>query len=910
MLGHLLVLVLLAAPQGVPDRSLHIASERMAATIHPAGVVTGLPRGARTVDGPQVVFGEEIVEWYGVRCERGGESVAVVGGALPDWDDRQLVHVVAHGAHGNRARTVARAGDLQIEHEFFFDELGPYLIVRMRLRNEGEAVLRQVHYTREWFVAGEPGWTFPDDLPAVGPGHAGVHRRVWMFDDLQPGAEAAALFSYAPAPRAPAAGSNVPLALWTAGSFPTGLVFGNTRGVSWGDFDGDGWVDVLAAQSGLLWRNLQGTDWALAVDLDANPPGLLMRGKRYGAAFADYDNNGKVDIAFEPRVCCTPSGPSCFQVLRDSLETFGFVQVATPEGQIIGSPCEIDSESICWGDVDFDGDLDLLLPAYPPWAGGGNPRGNFFWTNRGPTGPRGAYRFDLTTNASGLHNPENSPRPEGAQFCDIDGDGDLDLFCNGRIYQNDSTAGVPRFHAMMARASGITLNRSLDEGAIFCDYDMDGDYDLAMTYPGHGVVIWGNRGDGTFVRDDPVIDCPFVGMNLGISAEDWDNDGDLDLTTRHVFRRNQLVETGRRWFTVANQSFPLAHISSLTPAWADWDRDGDLDCAMANWGLQGHFYENDTYGPATPMEARRFVRVRPLADSAAVPAGLETEFGASVEIVLRGEGPPLRRIKLTSSSSGYLNQNEYALHFGLPADPTPADPSTDLHFDVVVEFPSDPRVGRCVVDGHVNPVLAGLDLAQLVSREIAVFRSGRVRIDGVDYPPAPFVTPTLTTSAGGLATARPRESLAPPVAVPGDDWYVGLAFDTVPAAGDVHVRELVIDGQLALPVAVPWGTGNIALWDVTVPGRPRLEQTLAAAPSPRNDRHSLRVDWQLAPGRSYRLVARVVALRETPFVGPRIDGPMTTWGGLSFGDREPGTGALVAAAATDRDRLYLAVRAR
>ena len=210
----------------------------------------------------------------------------------------------------------------------------------------------------------------------------------------------------------------------------------------------------------------------------------------------------------------------------------------------------------------------------------------------------------------------------------MDFDGDVNLFSNGILYQNIGSSGSGRFLPLPEPASGIGLREVLDEGAMFFDYDLDGDQDLVVVYTGPGVRIWENRGDGTFFDSQAEINAPQDGMNLGMSAEDWDNDGDIDFTTRHVFRRNMWAEGQGRKFRVATHSLPAGHISSATPAWADWDADGDLDCALGNWGTDGWLYENSTYTSDTPPEARRHVRVRVVRDSPLAARGLESEYGA------------------------------------------------------------------------------------------------------------------------------------------------------------------------------------------------------------------------------------------------------------------------------------------
>src|SRR5262249_1847373 len=192
----------------------------------------------------------------------------------------------------------------------------------------------------------------------------------------------------------------------------------------------------------------------------------------------------------------------------------------------------------------------------------------------------------------------------------------------------------------------------------------------------------------------------------------------------------------------------------------------------------------------------------PVRDSAVVPLGLETEYGASVEVRLAETGR--RRVKFTASGSGYLNQNEYALHFALPPDPLPEDPSLDLAFDVVVDFPGGAGVGPVRVDRHVNPALGAIPFTSLTDREIRVFRSGRVRINGVDIVVAPSEARPLTASAGGLQLAALGAPLSAPQTAPENEW-VGIAFDTPPGTSLVRVVQIDVDGALDAPIASAQG---------------------------------------------------------------------------------------------------------
>lgn len=716
-----------------------------------------------------------------------------------------------------------------------------------------------------------------------------------------PGLPTSVLEPRLPSAQWPPLGSDpeVPLALWTNATYPGGLAFGWANGISFGDYDGDGFIDIFANQSGSLWRNLNGVDWTFAADLNALIP---FGEQKYGSSFGDYNNDGLADIGTEQRP---------FQGTDDTFHLFwnlgngpNFIDVATDPAIVDVQPYG-HSETLGWADVNCDGHLDLFVPVYSVF---GSP-GNFFLFNLGPTAPGGAHRFAELSAAAGLDNPPELARPEGTQFVDVDSDGDLDLYSNGVIYRNVSTRSTPSFEIMSEAGSGIGLSDELDEGAMLFDYDMDGDFDLIIAYAFEGVRIWEAFGDGTFFGA-PLnrVDDPFSGLVLGMSAADWDMDGDIDFTTREIFRRNRLMEDGTKHFTVATHTIPVEHQDDPTPAWGDWDKDGDQDCALANWGQHdAHLYENTIYGPGTAAADRRHLRVRPLGNSPSVAKGLENQYGAVVEIDLLNADDGRRRRQFTASGHGYLNQNEYTLHFALPADPAPADPTQDVRFDLTVDFPSLPSEGLWRVDKHINPVLGEIDLAALQDREIEVFKCGQVRLDGTLYEPPPLVSPTLITTAGDLIAPTASSALVPPTfAVP--STYAGLALNTSNATDAIRLTELIVDGSLDVAFACGPSTSNILIWDVTDRLAPQLVVGLNEVTASANRRGHYRADVVLEPGREYRVVARMRNVRATPIAAPIDHGPLQVEGGLLFLDPSPCDGVAVSAATPSPTELYLALR--
>jgi hypothetical protein len=131
-----------------------------------------------------------------------------------------------------------------------------------------------------------------------------------------------------------------------------GAFFGaltNMTAVAWADYDNDGWLDCyfasIAEGRGWLFHNNHDrtfTDVSEAAGIAGDSVTAS------GAAWADYDNDGYLDLF----VANLNQAPLLYHNNGDGT----FTNVAAAEG-ITGA---MTSESACWADIDLDGKLDLF----------------------------------------------------------------------------------------------------------------------------------------------------------------------------------------------------------------------------------------------------------------------------------------------------------------------------------------------------------------------------------------------------------------------------------------------------------------------------------------------------------------------------------------------------------------------
>jgi enediyne biosynthesis protein E4 len=124
----------------------------------------------------------------------------------------------------------------------------------------------------------------------------------------------------------------------------------------------------------------------------------------------------------------------------------------------------------------------------------------------------------------------------GAVFVDYDNDGDPDLYVTNdginRLYQNDGTGHFTDVASQAGVADG-----GAGPSSAWADYDNDGHLDLYVvnytncSVPAQKDKLYHNEGDGTFTDQTALLGPPEVTTGVGYQATwfDYDHDGDQDL---------------------------------------------------------------------------------------------------------------------------------------------------------------------------------------------------------------------------------------------------------------------------------------------------------------------------------------------------------------------------------------------
>ncbi len=286
---------------------------------------------------------------------------------------------------------------------------------------------------------------------------------------------------------------------------------------TWADVDNDGDEDLLVLNNGRnpnrFYKNENGT---LVVD---NSKSFTQDISYYhGGAFADCDNDNKVDVFM-----CNYF-PTKYNELHKNNSNGDFTK------DISGTVSLEANSSLgpTWADYDQDGLMDLFVP-----NGQGNKNSLFH------------------NNGNGIFSKSNSivsqdgGKSVGSCWGDIDNDGDLDLFVANSnsvtnfLYKN---LGGGIFEKI---TNSIVNQGGSSHGCSFADIDNDGDLDLYVSNDRIRKYLYFNDGQGNFSENREEMITYNFGLSFGHAWSDYDHDGDLDLAVathsnqkNYVFKNN------------------------------------------------------------------------------------------------------------------------------------------------------------------------------------------------------------------------------------------------------------------------------------------------------------------------------------------------------------------------------------
>jgi enediyne biosynthesis protein E4 len=374
-------------------------------------------------------------------------------------------------------------------------------------------------------------------------------------------------------------------------------------GTSWGDYDGDGDLDLYITarfdQLGMeteesfaegteqsvidaaIEENRSGQTFLMRnddgqfVDVSVSAGVKLVNSTAIGASWADFDGDGDVDLYISnfgaadfSSTAINSGGEENIMFSNNGNGTFSDVTALTN----LGNPGH--STGGVWADYDHDGDLDLYSinsgivdeRDFEMW-----PETNILYRNDGDSNDDGVPEFsDQTIEAGRISGQELNPTedfipavsnesqddaPDGAQGGNV-------VLGNGNVL---SPAGT-----------GVTW------AALWFDYNKDGWEDLFVASDFGISPLYENNGDGTFDLVTEKAGLLLQGTGMGAHAADIDGDGDFDLCQTN-FGPNFIWynQNGESFERELDSDFHNNDDKRITVNWDchffDYDLDGDFD---------------------------------------------------------------------------------------------------------------------------------------------------------------------------------------------------------------------------------------------------------------------------------------------------------------------------------------------
>ena len=370
----------------------------------------------------------------------------------------------------------------------------------------------------------------------------------------------------------------------------------NTHSLEWGDYDNDGDLDLMAANSyryvSRLYRNDSGS-FAAAPTWVANQTTTV--GNIGSGAWADVDLDGDLDWAVAlhdgylrfyrnsggifSHVQTLSVGGSARAVTWADMDGDRYPEIAVGtqyglrilkyQNNVLVETAQIGSYdflALDWGDVDNDGKLDLLA--------GTNVKNYLFKNNNGTLSSTPAWQSALGVLANSV------------AWGDVNKDGYLDAAtanssadCSvtnpARVYQNQNGV-LSTTSSWSPSQNGCALSVS------WVDYDQDEDPDLLVVYGDENPLRLFQNDNGVLSSAPVWVGGVYTDAIKNVSWGDYDNDGDLDMAVANYYGPNRIYRNNGNSLPSTSGWASSTAAKTNSVALGDVDNDGDLDLAVGN----------------------------------------------------------------------------------------------------------------------------------------------------------------------------------------------------------------------------------------------------------------------------------------------------------------------------------------
>ena len=411
-------------------------------------------------------------------------------------------------------------------------------------------------------------------------------------------------------------------------------------GVSFVDYDDDGWDDITLAtgngESIQFYKNYDG----FFVQETVLPVALNFQNK--SIIWVDFDNDGDKDLF----VASQTDGNRFFERLSNN----SLVDRTTSAGFVTEN---MFTYGVSWGDINNDGCLDVYISNYIESTTITN---YLYQSNCDGT-------FTEVTDEIGLSNSPALTFCSG--FFDFNNDGWQDLYiANDKVGQN---------HLYKNNGDGTFIDVSQSSGTDLIidamsvtidDFNSDGYLDIFMTNTPNNeattigsTILLKNNGDETFSNISESSGAQLNSWSWGASFFDSENDGDLDLYVSCSYDGNNgfpsygfYENKGFETFEISETAGFDNNISSYSTAIGDTNNDGLTDIVVNNNNHAPFVWNNLT------TTTHNYIKVKLIGTVSNRDA-----VGSKIEISVNGD----LQFRYIMCGEGYLSQNSLVQTIGV-----------------------------------------------------------------------------------------------------------------------------------------------------------------------------------------------------------------------------------------------------